>query len=63
MSNTKSTNSKITALYERLSVGDGTTDESNSIQTPKAMLEQYAQSHGLINIRHYTDDGICTNQL
>ncbi|MCL2704479.1 MAG: recombinase family protein [Defluviitaleaceae bacterium] len=58
MSNTKSTNSKITALYERLSVDDGTTDESNSIQTQKAMLEQYAQSHGMTNIRHYTDDGI-----
>jgi len=56
MSNAKHTNSKITALYERLSVDDGTTDESNSIQTQKAMLEQYAQAHGLTNIRHYTDE-------
>jgi DNA invertase Pin-like site-specific DNA recombinase len=50
---------KITALYERLSVEDGVTDsESNSIQTQKLILEEYAKAHGLTNIRHYTDDGI-----
>ena len=58
MSNTKNTNSKITALYERLSVDDGTADESNSINNQKILLEQYAQANGLTNIRHYTDDGI-----
>jgi len=58
MSNAKHTNSKITALYERLSVDDGTADESNTIQTQKVMLEQYAQAYGLTNIRYYTDDGI-----
>jgi len=55
MSNTES---KFTALYERLSSDDGTSDESNSIQNQKILLEQYAHENGFTNIRHYTDDGI-----
>ena len=57
MSNTGN-KGKITALYERLSVDDGSMDESNSIQNQKILLEQYAEKHGFTNIRHYTDDGI-----
>ena len=49
---------KITALYSRLSVGDEDRDggESNSIQNQRIFLEQYAQQHHLINIKHYVDD-------
>jgi len=49
---------KITALYSRLSVGDEDRDggESNSIQNQRAFLENYAQQHQLINIKHYVDD-------
>ena len=48
-------NSKITALYSRLSVGDEDRDggESNSIQNQKMFLENYAQQQQLINIKHY----------
>ena len=49
---------KITALYERLSVDDQLSGESNSIKNQKAQLEDYAKSHGFKNIVHFTDDGI-----
>ena len=50
--------SLITALYERLSVGDERSgkDESNSIKHQKAQLEDYAKQNGFTNIKHYTDD-------
>jgi|GEM_PF-3111325 len=60
----KSTNTnkhlKITALYERLSVGDERQgkDESNSIKHQKAQLEDYAKQNGFTNIKHYTDDDV-----
>jgi DNA invertase Pin-like site-specific DNA recombinase len=48
---------KITALYERLSVGDEQrSGESVSIQNQKLLLEQYAKNHGFRNTIHYTDD-------
>jgi len=49
---------KITALYERLSVGDERNgkDESNSIKHQKAQLEDYAKQNGFTNTKHYTDD-------
>ena len=51
---------KITALYERLSIGDErqrqSGEDSNSIQSQKIQLEQYAKQHGFGNIKHYTDD-------
>ena len=52
-------NTEITALYERLSVDDGQSDnsESNSIQNQKLLLEEYAKANGFKNIVHYTDDG------
>ena len=48
---------KHTALLSRLSKKDELVGESESIQTQKAMLEEYARLHGFINIIHYTDDG------
>ncbi len=50
-------NTKVTALYERLSRDDDLTGESNSITNQKKLLEDYAHRNGLINTRHYTDDG------
>lgn len=49
---------KITALYSRLSVGDGDrgNDESNSIKNQKQMLEDYARQNSFINTKHYIDD-------
>jgi DNA invertase Pin-like site-specific DNA recombinase len=49
---------KITALYERLSVDDQLSGESNSIKNQKAQLEDYAKKQGFKNIVHFTDDGI-----
>ena len=51
-------NSKITALYERLSRDDEQQGESNSITNQKEYLEEYAKRQGFTNIRHFTDDGI-----
>ena len=53
----KQTESKITALYERLSRDDDNAGDSNSIVNQKKYLESYAQQRGYINCRHYTDDG------
>lgn len=49
---------KITALYERLSHDDELQGESNSVSNQKQLLEDYARRNGLVNIRHFTDDGI-----
>jgi hypothetical protein len=47
---------KITAAYERLSVGDEQrSGESVSIQNQKLLLEQYARNHGFKHIVHYTE--------
>ena len=53
----KQTESKITALYERLSRDDDKAGDSNSIVNQKKYLESYAQQKGYTNCRHYTDDG------
>ncbi len=53
----RQTETKITALYERLSKDDDQMGESNSIVNQKTMLETYANQNGFSNIRHYTDDG------
>ena len=53
----KQTESKITALYERLSRDDDNAGDSNSIVDQKKHLESYAQQKGYTNCRHYTDDG------
>lgn len=53
----QSDNTKITALYERLSRDDEINGESNSIVNQKKMLEKYALEQGFTNLRHYSDDG------
>lgn len=52
-----SRNTRITALYERLSRDDEQSGESNSIINQKKYLEDYAHRNGFTNIRHFTDDG------
>jgi len=56
--NTTNNYGKVTALYERLSIGDERNgkDESNSIKHQKEQLEAYAKQNGFVNIKHYTDD-------
>ncbi len=48
---------KHTALLSRLSREDDLQGDSESIQTQKSMLEQYALKHNFINLIHYVDDG------
>ena len=57
MKTTKIANSKITALYERLSRDDDLAGDSNSIVNQKKMLEDYAKANGFTNCVHFTDDG------
>lgn len=52
----QSEQTKITALYERLSRDDELAGESNSIVNQKKMLEKYAEEQGFSNLTHYTDD-------
>ena len=54
----RQTETKITALYERLSKDDDLLGESNSIVNQKAMLEGYATQNGFKNIRHYIDEHV-----
>jgi len=49
---------KITALYERISQDDDFEGDSNSIVHQKEILEAYAKKNGFGNIRHFVDDGI-----
>ena len=49
--------SKITALYSRLSRDDELVGESGSIQMQKSMLEDYAAKNGFTNTVHFVDDG------
>ncbi|MCL1934998.1 MAG: recombinase family protein [Defluviitaleaceae bacterium] len=51
-------NTKIVALYERISRDDELKGESNSIVHQKQMLEEYAKKNGYYNIKHFTDDGV-----
>ena len=55
---TRPENTKITALYERLSRDDEQSGESNSITNQKAILEEYASKNGFENLHHFTDDGV-----
>lgn len=47
-----------TALYLRLSREDGAVGESESIASQRAMLLQYAETHGFSIYQIYVDDGI-----
>ena len=55
--NSRQTEEKITALYERLSRDDEAAGDSNSIINQKRYLEDYAAQKGFKNCVHYTDDG------
>lgn len=53
-------NEKYTILYGRLSQEDtqktNKTDDSNSIQNQKKILERYCKDHGITAYRHYDED-------
>lgn len=49
--------SKITALYCRLSRDDALHGESNSISNQRELLTRYARENGLRNTRFFIDDG------
>ena len=55
--NRQPNNTKITALYSRLSMEDELSGDSMSIQNQNAFLEEYAAKNGFTNIRHFIDDG------
>ena len=46
-----------TALYLRLSRDDKTYGDSVSIETQRAILQQYAQDNGLHVVDEYVEDG------
>ena len=48
---------RITALYCRLSRDDEYSGDSVSIQTQKTMLNQYAKDHGFTDCEYFVDDG------
>ncbi len=48
---------KITAAYERLSRDDELQGPSNSIVNQQQLLADYAASHRLTNLTHFSDDG------
>jgi len=50
--------SKITALYCRLSREDFESGESNSIVHQKEILTKYAKDHGFGNTKFFVDDGV-----
>jgi DNA invertase Pin-like site-specific DNA recombinase len=45
-------------IYCRLSIDDPNTDESESIQTQKAMLTDYCHQHGFHIVDYFIDDGV-----
>ena len=53
--NSRHTDEKITALYERLSRDDDLAGDSNSITNQKRYLMDYAEQRGFSNCVHYTD--------
>lgn len=55
--NRKKQNTKIVALYCRLSLEDGKENESMSISNQKTMLKEYAEKNGMFNYEFYVDDG------
>ena len=56
--NRQPTQTKITALYSRLSRDDEIQGESNSITNQKSILEDYAERNGFTPCRHFCDDGV-----
>ncbi|MDR2515691.1 MAG: hypothetical protein LBD02_10905, partial [Christensenellaceae bacterium] len=54
-------NTKITALYSRLSRDDAELGDSNSIKNQKSILEDYATKNGFTNLVHFSE--IITTKL
>lgn len=50
-------NQKITALYCRISLDDGSQNESMSISNQKLLLKDYAEKNGMPRYEYYVDDG------
>ncbi|MEH2931533.1 recombinase family protein [Candidatus Ventrimonas sp. KK005] len=50
-------NQKITALYCRISLDDGSQNESMSISNQKRLLKDYAEKNGMPRYEYYVDDG------
>lgn len=48
---------KVTALYTRLSSDDEQQSDSNSIAHQKEILQDFALSKGFDNVQFYVDDG------
>ena len=48
-------NQKITALYCRISLDDGSQNESMSISNQKLMLKDYAEKNGMPRYEYYVD--------
>ena len=57
MSRKKQVNQKITALYCRISLDDGSDNESMSISNQKLMLRDFAEKSGMFQYEYYVDDG------
>ena len=55
MKNTPMSDTKITALYCRLSRDDESEGESNSITNQKNILARYAKENGFQNTRFFVD--------
>ena len=56
-------NQKITALYCRISLDDGSQNESMSISNQKLMLKDYAEKNGMPRYEYYVDDGYTGRNL
>ena len=50
-------NQEITALYCRISLDDGSQNESMSISNQKLLLKDYAEKNGMPRYEYYVDDG------
>jgi len=57
MKNTPMSDTKITALYCRLSRDDESEGESNSITNQKNILARYVKENGFQNTKFFVDDG------
>ena len=57
MSRKKQVNQKITALYCRISLDDGSDNESMSISNQKLMLRDFAEKNGMFQYEYYVDSG------
>ena len=58
MKNTPMLDTKITALYCRLSRDDESEGESNSITNQKNILARYAKENGFQNTRFFVDEAV-----